>query len=127
MNNYQELLPTGYQWVKKQSIFGYEPFSQLQPWYLLSEEKIFWVHKNWKTDKKILEYLLLNADEIGSSDSIGEFIENGKLIAIDGEKKVEIVVKYKSAVITMAKYSKIFLAIIVIVSIIIKIIRGLRK
>ena len=79
------------------------------------------------TDKKILEYLLLNADEIGSSDSIGEFIENGKLIAIDGEKKVEIVVKYKSAVITMAKYSKIFLAIIVIVSIIIKIIRGLRK
>ena len=52
MNNYQELLPTGYQWVKKQSIFGYKPFSQLQPWYLLSEEKIFWVHKNWKTDKK---------------------------------------------------------------------------
>ena len=79
------------------------------------------------TDKKILEYLLLNADEIGSSDSIGEFIENGKLIAIDGEKKVEIVVKYKSAVITMAKYSKIFLAIIVVVSVIIKIIRGLRK
>ena len=79
------------------------------------------------TDKKILEYLLLNADEIGNSDSIGEFIENGKLIAIDGEKKVEIVVKYKSAVITMAKYSKIFLAIIVIVSIIIKIIRGIRK
>ena len=79
------------------------------------------------TDKKILEYLLLNADEIGSSDSIGKFIENGKLIAIDGEKKVEIVVKYKSAVITMAKYSKIFLAIIVVVSVIIKIIRGLRK
>ena len=79
------------------------------------------------TDKKILEYLLLNADEIGSSDSIGEFIENGKLIAINGEKKVEIVVKYKSAVITMAKYSKIFLAIIVIISVIIKIIRGLRK
>ena len=79
------------------------------------------------TDKKILEYLLLNADEIGSSDSIGEFIENGKLIAINGEKKVEIVVKYKSAVITMAKYSKIFLAIIVMVSIIIKIIRGIRK
>ena len=79
------------------------------------------------TDKKILEYLLLNADEIGSSDSIGKFIENGKLIAIDGEKKVEIVVKYKSAVNTMAKYSKIFLGIIVIVSVIIKIIRGLRK
>ena len=78
-------------------------------------------------DKETLEYLLLNADEIGSSDSIGEFIENGKLIAINGEKKVEIVVKYKSAVITMAKYSKIFLAIIVIISVIIKIIRGLRK
>ena len=79
------------------------------------------------TDKKVLEYLLLNADEIGSSDGIDEFIKNGKLIAINGEKKVEIVVKYKSAVITMAKYSKIFLAIIVVVSVIIKIIRGLRK
>ena len=61
MNNYQELLPTGYQWVKKQSIFGYKPFSQLQPWYLLSEEKIFWVHKNWKTDKK---YQFLPRDKI---------------------------------------------------------------
>ena len=73
--------------------------------------------------KKILEYLLLNADEIGSSHSIAKFIENGKLIAINGEKKVEIVVKYKSAVITMAKYSKIFLAIIVVASIIIKLLK----
>ena len=70
---------------------------------------------------------MLNADEIGNSDGIDEFIQNGKLIAINGEKKVDIVVKYKSAVITMAKYSKIFLAIIVVVSVIIKIIRGLRK
>ena len=52
MNNYQELLPTGYQWVKKQSIFGYEPFSQLQPWYLLSEEKIFGCIKIGKLIKK---------------------------------------------------------------------------
>ena len=79
------------------------------------------------TDKKILEYLLLNADEIGSSDSMGECIENGKLKTINGEKKAEIVVKYKSAVNTMAKYSKIFLVIIVIVSVIIKIIRGVRE
>ena len=79
------------------------------------------------TDKKILEYLLLNADEIGSSHSIAKFIENGKLIAINGEKKVEIVVKYKSAVITMAKYSKIFLAIIVVASIIIKLLKRLRN
>ena len=78
-------------------------------------------------DKETLEYLLLNADEIGSSHSIAKFIENGKLIAINGEKKVEIVVKYKSAVITMAKYSKIFLAIIVVASIIIKLLKRLRN
>ncbi|AAL95486.1 Hypothetical protein FN1290 [Fusobacterium nucleatum subsp. nucleatum ATCC 25586] len=78
-------------------------------------------------DKETLEYLLLNGDEIGSSHSIGKFVENGKLIAINGEKKGEIVVKYKSARITMAKYSKIFLVIIVIVSVIIKIIRGIRE
>ncbi|WP_340222004.1 DKNYY domain-containing protein [Fusobacterium nucleatum] len=78
-------------------------------------------------DKETLEYLLLNADEIGSSHSIGKFVENGKLIAINGEKKVEIVVKYKNARITMAKYSKIFLAIIVVASIIIKLLKRLRN
>ena len=78
-------------------------------------------------DKETLEYLLLNADEIGSSHSIGKFVENGKLIAINGEKKVEIVVKYKNARITMAKYSKIFLAIVIIASIIIRLLKGLRN
>ncbi|WP_427170081.1 DKNYY domain-containing protein [Fusobacterium nucleatum] len=78
-------------------------------------------------DKETLEYLLLNGDEIGSSHSIGKFVENGKLIAINGEKKVEIVVKYKSARITMAKYSKIFLVIIVVASIIIKLLKRLRN
>ena len=78
-------------------------------------------------DKETLEYLLLNGDEIGSSHSIGKFVENGKLIAINGEKKGEIVVKYKNARITMAKYSKIFLAIIVVASIIIKLLKRLRN
>ena len=78
-------------------------------------------------DKETLEYLLLNGDEIGSSHSIGKFVENGKLIAINGEKKVEIVVKYKNARITMAKYSKIFLAIVIIASIIIRLLKGLRN
>ena len=75
-------------------------------------------------DKETLEYLL-NYTE--GSSKIGEFIEDEKLIKIEGKKKVEIVVKYKSAVITMAKYSKIFLAIIVIILVIIKIIRGIRE
>ncbi|EHI78769.1 hypothetical protein HMPREF9093_00980 [Fusobacterium sp. oral taxon 370 str. F0437] len=78
-------------------------------------------------DKETLEYLLLNGDEIGSSHSIGKFVENGKLIAINGEKKGEIVVKYKNARITMAKYSKIFLAIVIIASIIIRLLKGLRN
>ena len=78
-------------------------------------------------DKETLEYLLLNGDEIGSSNSIGKFVENGKLIAINGEKKGEIVVKYKNARITMAKYSKIFLAIVIIASIIIRLLKGLRN
>ncbi len=78
-------------------------------------------------DKKTLEYLLLNGDEIGSSHSIGKFVENGKLIAINGEKKVEIVVKYKSDISIMVKYSKIFLVIIVVASIIIRLLKGLRN
>ncbi|MCG6835806.1 DKNYY domain-containing protein (plasmid) [Fusobacterium vincentii] len=75
-------------------------------------------------DKETLEYLL-NYTE--GSSKIGEFIEDEKLIKIEGKKKVEIVVKYKSDRSIMAKYSKIFLVIIVIVSVIIKIIRGIRE
>ena len=71
-----------------------------------------------------MEYLL-NYNE--GSSKIGELIENGKLIKIEGEKKMEIVVKYKNARITMAKYSKIFLAIVIIASIIIRLLKGLRN
>ena len=60
------------------------------------------------------------------SGKIGELIENEKLIKIKGDKKVEIVVKYKSDRSIMEKYSKIFLAIIVIVSIIIRLLKRLR-
>ena len=42
-------------------------------------------------DKETLEYLL-NYNE--GSDKIGEFIENEKLIKIEGEKKIEIRIKY---------------------------------
>ena len=75
-------------------------------------------------DKETLEYLL-NYNE--GSSKIGEFIEDGKLIKIEGEKKVEIVVKYKSDRSIMEKYSKIFLAIIVIGSIIIRLLKRLRN
>ncbi|QQS88514.1 DKNYY domain-containing protein [Fusobacterium canifelinum] len=75
-------------------------------------------------DKETLEYLL-NYNE--GSSKIGELIENGKLIKIEGEKKMEIVVKHKNARITMAKYSKIFLAIVIIASIIIRLLKGLRN
>ena len=75
-------------------------------------------------DKETLEYLL-NYNE--GSSKIGELIENGKLIKIEGEKKMEIVEKHKNARITMAKYSKIFLAIVIIASIIIRLLKGLRN
>ena len=75
-------------------------------------------------DKETLEYLL-NYNE--GSSKIGEFIEDEKLIKIEGEKKVKIVVKYKSDRSIMEKYSKIFLAIIVIGSIIIRLLKRLRN
>ena len=71
-----------------------------------------------------MEYLL-NYNE--GSSKIGEFIEDEKLIKIEGEKKVKIVVKYKSDRSIMEKYSKIFLAIIVIGSIIIRLLKRLRN
>ena len=45
------------------------------------------------SDKETLNYLLSKADD--KTDDIEELIKNEKLIAVSGEKKMTITVKYK--------------------------------
>ena len=76
------------------------------------------------SDKETVEYLLNN--NIGPS-TIREFIENNKLIAINGEEKVKIKVKYDDSITISVKYFRIFLIFIGLVSIFYKSIKKLRN
>ena len=76
------------------------------------------------SDKETVEYLLNN--NIGPN-SIREFIENNKLIAINGEEKVKIKVKYDDSITISVKYFRIFLIFIGLVSIFYKKIKKLRN
>ena len=61
------------------------------------------------SDKETLNYLLSKADD--KTDDIEELIKDGKLIAVSGEKKMTITVKYKTDIVDkIFKYSiRIFL------------------
>ncbi|WP_127102300.1 MULTISPECIES: hypothetical protein [unclassified Asaia] len=39
--------PRGYHWFREKGLAGYEPFSQLEPWYFLSDEQIFSIDERW--------------------------------------------------------------------------------
>ena len=66
------------------------------------------------SDKETVEYLLNNNI---APNTIREFIENNKLIAINGEEKVKIKVKYDDSITISVKYFRIFLIFIGLVSI----------
>ena len=78
------------------------------------------------SDKETVEYLLKNNNNIGPN-TIREFIENNKLIAINGEEKVKIKVKYDDSITISVKYFRIFLIFIGLVSIFYKSIKKLRN
>lgn len=56
MDSTQIRLPIAFRWLKEHNLVGYEPFSQLQPWFYLADDKLFWVDKFWDTDKKLLVF-----------------------------------------------------------------------
>lgn len=77
------------------------------------------------SDIATLEYLM-NENNVNPS-KIRELIENKKLIAISGEKKMEIVVKHKDDILIAARYSKIFLGIFVVIVGIFRMYEKIRK
>jgi hypothetical protein len=40
-------LPSEYQWLIKRGLVGFEPFTQLQPWYYIPLEQCFWATDKW--------------------------------------------------------------------------------
>ena len=76
------------------------------------------------SDKETVECLLNNNI---APNTIREFIENNKLIAINGEEKVKIKVKYDDSITISVKYFRIFLIFIGLVSIFYKKIKKLRN
>lgn len=52
MNKKEIIYPKGYIWLIEKRIVGFDYFTQLQPWYFLSEEKVFWVNEIWSSSIK---------------------------------------------------------------------------
>lgn len=47
----------GYQWLIDRSLVGFEPFSQLQPWFFQQEDELFFLNERWP-DGPIISDLL---------------------------------------------------------------------
>jgi hypothetical protein len=50
--------PVGYQWLVDRKLVGFEPFTQLQPWYFIPPAKCFCATERWLgiTEKKLLVF-----------------------------------------------------------------------
>lgn len=49
-------LPSAFHWLAKKRVFGTEPSSQLEPWYLLPEGQRYWLDEAWSSDEKLLVF-----------------------------------------------------------------------
>ena len=75
------------------------------------------------SDKETLNYLLSKADD--KTDDIEELIKDGKLIAVSGEKKMTITVKYKTDIVD--KIFKYFIRIFLVAYLIFFIFKEFRR
>lgn len=57
MNKKDIIYPKGYVWLIEKKIVGFDCFTQLQPWYFLPEDKIFWIEE--KSSSQIEDILLV--------------------------------------------------------------------
>lgn len=47
MQNNKFNFPSGYQWLIDRGLIGFEPFTQLQPWYYMPLDECFWATDKW--------------------------------------------------------------------------------
>ena len=104
-------------WKKGDTYYYFDNFGIFQ----LIDDTVYQI-----SDKETVEHLLNNNNNIGPN-TIREFIENNKLIAVNGEEKVKIKVKYDDSITISVKYFRIFLIFIGVVSIFYKSIKKLRN
>lgn len=45
---YSLFLPKGYHWLLEQGLVGFNAFSQLQPWFFIEKDKMFWANEFWQ-------------------------------------------------------------------------------
>lgn len=44
---YLSTTPKGYEWFIEKKLVGFDAFTQLQPWYFISTEEMFWATESW--------------------------------------------------------------------------------
>lgn len=80
MNNIGIQFPKAYDWFIQNKIVGFVPFSQLQPWYFLSQQEMFWANNKWHSSKSL--QLLVFARRQDNDDFSCFSIESNKVVAI---------------------------------------------
>lgn len=80
MTKMKNLFPTAYNWLIQNKIVGFAPFSQLQPWFFLSEQDMFWVHEKWPSSNSLK--LLAFAKRQDNDDFSCFAVEDDKVIAV---------------------------------------------
>jgi hypothetical protein len=48
-NEFVFTYPAEYRWIVERGIAGFEPFTQLQPWYFTQEDQSFWATEQWQS------------------------------------------------------------------------------
>ena len=77
----EALASRDFQWIVENKLIGTKPFTQLQPWFLMERDSMFWATDVWKHD---LDYRLLTFARRQDCDDLACFQINnyGKLIGI---------------------------------------------
>jgi hypothetical protein len=78
--------PAGYQWLIERAIVGFEPFSQIQPWYFTTEKESFWATDRWPnlTDKRLYVFARRQDNDCLACFSMTDNQEDIKIVLIQG-------------------------------------------
>ncbi|MFD1246034.1 hypothetical protein [Paralysiella testudinis] len=80
LKNYLSIIPKGYEWFIDKKLVGFDAFTQLQPWYFVSSEEIFWATESWPDI--VNEKLLVFARRQDNDDLACFSVKDDKVVGI---------------------------------------------
>jgi hypothetical protein len=98
--DFDTTIPQGYSWLLQKNLVGFEPFTQMEPWYYLDNTEYFEISSLWP-QRELSTYLVAFARR-QDSDEIACFLkdiqETDEVVVIQGwtPDGYEIICTYRS-------------------------------